>query len=162
LQFRDYQTYWKFRQADIYDALPGPLQNYFLYALGRKVVSLEDPIAYLSRVPEPQLKQKQWAEIRSMWCTGPMIHAAGRQTYRKGDSWAALASAAPGFELSPVFDFVPASVTVDRDPNTNMKLAGVMGNFKVFRILDRDHYEKAMTSSLRRLLREMRLATTIS
>ena len=91
-----------------------------------------------------------------------MIHAAGRQTYRKGDSWAALASPAPGFEPSPACDLVPLRVTVDRNLNTNMKLSGVMGNFKVFRIPDRDHYEKALSSSLRRLLAEMRLATTIS
>lgn len=161
-KFREYQTHWKFRQGDIHDALPAPLQNFFLYGLGRKVVSLEDPIAYLNRLPETELKQKEWAQTRHMWCTGPLIHAANRQLYRQQDSWAALLSPAPGFQLSPVFDFVPAAVTVDRDLRATLKLAGAAGNLKVFRILDTKNYEKAMTSALRRLLVEMPLAGRVA
>jgi hypothetical protein len=160
-QFRDYQTYWKFRQADVFDALPASLQNFFLYALGRKVVSLEDPIAYLTRTPEPELKQKEWAKTREMWCTGPMIHAAGRQFCRQGDAWAALAAPVPGFQLSPLFDFIPVRVTIDRDLRTTMKPVSD-GPFKVFHILDQKNYEKALVSSLRRLLAEMPLVLKTS
>jgi hypothetical protein len=156
-EFRAYQTHWKFRQADVYDALPAPLQNFFLYALGRKIASLEDPIAYLTRVPEPELKRKEWGRIRNMWCTGPMIHAAGREFYRQGDCWAAFASPAAGFQLSPLFEFVPANVTIDRDLRTTLKPKGG-GPFKVFHILDRENYERALTSALRRVLAEMPLA----
>ena len=49
--FQEYQTHWKFRQSDVFSALPARLQNFFLYAPAEKVVSLEDPIAYLSRPP---------------------------------------------------------------------------------------------------------------
>jgi len=161
-RFREYQTHWKFRQADVYESLATPLQNFLLYALGHKVVSLDDPIAYLSRNPEPELKQREWVQTRHMWCTGPMIHAAGRGLYRNQDCWAALSSRTPEFQPSPVYEFVPASVTIDRDLQPTLKLSGATGNFRVFHILDSENYEKAMTTSLRGLLAGMPLASGLS
>jgi len=158
LKPQPYSTYWKFLQGDVYDGLPRPLQNFFIYALSRKNPHLEDPVEYLRRAPEEDLKRKIWSEKRNMWCTGPFIHAAGRKLYRRGDVWAALSSPELGYELSQVFDFVPVKVTIDREMKTTMDLSAVDGSFKVFRPLDLVSYERAMTSALRRLLSEMALA----
>jgi hypothetical protein len=152
-----YQTYWEFRQADIFGALPAPLQDYFLYALGRKIVSQVDPIAYLSRAPEPALRAEQWKQMRNMWSTASIIHASGRKLYRGKASWAALREAKAGYVLSEVFDFVPAEVSIDADLHVTKKLTDVTGGFRLFRILDLENYAKAMLPSLRRLLAEMRL-----
>lgn len=155
LKPQQYSTYWKFLQRDVYDGLPRPLQNFFLYALGRKIRTIEDPIEYLRRVPEEGLKKEIWNAPRNMWTTGALIHASGRQFYRQGDVWAALDSPLAGVQPSPVFDFVPAKVTIDREMKTTLDVSGATGKFRVFNPLDLGIYERAMTTALRRLLAEM-------
>ena len=162
-RFRAFQTYWKFRQSDVYESLPVPLQNFFLYALGSRGlrcndVACEDPLRYLKRDPDSDLKKEQWAMTRNMWSTASMIHAAGRKIFRHDDSWAACEAPIAGFTPSPIFEFVPASVMIDEDLKATLKIGGGKGNFKVFRILDGANYEKAMTSTLHRLLSEMPVA----
>jgi hypothetical protein len=154
-----YQTYWEFRQADIFGALAAPLQDFFLYALGRKSVSKVDPIAYLSRAPEPALRAEQWKQMRSMWSTASLYHAAGRKHYRAGDSWAVRHEPVPGYALAEVFDFVPAEVMIDRDLRTIPKISGASGPLRLFHLLDPANYAKAMLASLRQLLAEMPLAS---
>jgi hypothetical protein len=152
-----HQVYWKFRQSEIYGALPTPLQNFFLYALGNKYPTVDDPIAYLQREPETELRDRIWAETRNMWSTVSLYHAAGRELYRQGDEWAALAAPAAGYTRSPIYEFVPATVTIDRDLRTTLKLDRVTGQFRVFYLLDLVNYERAMLTSLRKLLVEMPL-----
>ena len=158
LPVQQYQTFWQFRQADIFGALSQPWQNFFLYALGQKIVSQVDPIAYLSRAPEPALRAEQWKQNRNMWSTASIIHASGRKLYRGKDSWAALREAKPGTTSSEVFDFIPAEVTIDVDLHVTEKFTDVTGSFRLFHILDLENYAKAMLTSLRRLLAEMPLA----
>lgn len=155
LKPQPYSTYWKFTQQEVFEALSPRLQNYFLYALGRKLTQLEDPIAYLNRVPEESVKKTQWKARRNMWCTGPLIHAAGRQLYRQGNAWGAFVSPPAGNELQKVFDFVPATVTIDREMRTTLDVTRTSGRFKLFHPVDLESYEEAMTSALRRLLVEM-------
>jgi hypothetical protein len=156
---QQYQTYWRFRQSEIFASLPTPLQNYFLYALGEKIVSQVDPLGYLSQAVEPVLREKQWGQTRNMWSTASLYHAAGRKLYRAGDSWAARHEPEPGYALAEVFDFVPAEVTIDRDLTTIPKISGAAGPLRLFHLLDLANYEKAMLVSLRRLLAEMPLAS---
>lgn len=158
LQTQRHQVYWKFLQRDIYEALPKPLQNFFLYALGHKHPSNEDPITYLQREPEPELRDCVWGQTRSMWSTASLYHAAGRKLYRKQDQWAILAQPLPEYQLASVYDFVPATVSIDRDLRTTLQLDHPTGKFQVFRILDLADYESAMQTSLRKLLAEMSLA----
>jgi hypothetical protein len=157
LPVQQYQTFWQFRQAEVFGGLPTPLQDFFLYALGRKIVSQIDPIAYLSRAPETALRAEQWKQNRNMWSTASIIHAAGRLLYRAGDSWTALREPKPGYTLSVTFDFVPAEVSIDADLRVSKKLTDVSGNFKLFHLLDIANYEKAMLTSLRSLLLDMPL-----
>ena len=96
-----------------------------------------------------------------MWCTAPMIHASGRSLYRKGDTWAALTKPQPGFEPAAVFDFIPATVHIDRDMKTTLDTTAAEGNMKVFHLLDQPNYQAAMTSALRGLLAEMPLASGV-
>lgn len=155
LQTLQHQAYWKFVQREVYGGLAKPLQNFFLYALGHESPQTEDPLAYLQREPESGLRERAWDEARNMWSTASLYHAARRELYRRGDSWAALSEPRPGFELAPQYEFVPASVTVDRDLRTSLTVGRSNGQFRVLRLVDLQNYERAMTSSLKTLLSEM-------
>jgi len=88
------------------------VKNYFSYALNRLQ---EDPIAFLDKEPQP-LPEKS----RNMWCTGPFLHAAGRQIYHTADGrWTART---PGKDKKDaaidVFRFDPIrikSITIEED-----------------------------------------------
>ena len=155
LPIQQYQTFWKFRQGDLFESLSNPLQNFFLYALGRKIPVNDDPISYLERKLEEQLKSKEWKQPRNMWSTASLYHAASRQLYHSTTEWAALSEPIQNFTLSPVYDFVSVDVTIDLDLRTTMKPANDPRPIKIFHLLQLDHYQDAMTSSLRRLLSEM-------
>lgn len=153
-----YATYWRFVQSAVFDSMPHPLQNFFIYALDAKLPKQEDPVAYLFRSPEEAVKARLWPKGRNMWCTAPLIHASGRSLYRKEDAWAALTLPTPGFKAAPVFDFVPASVHIDRDMKTTLKSMSKEGNTRIFHLIDEANYQVAMTSALRGLLAEMPLS----
>ncbi|NWG14120.1 MAG: nucleoside hydrolase [Acidobacteria bacterium] len=152
-----YQTFWKFSQGEIFGALPRPLQNFFLYALSRQVPLQVEPIAYLRREPQEELRKEQWRQVRNMWSTASLVHAAGRRLFRSGNSWAALHQPPAGFTRADVFDFSPAKIEIDADLNVRLELTAADRSFRVFRLLDLANYQEAMTSSLRRLLSEMTL-----
>jgi len=152
-----FQVYWNFRQSEIFSALPAPLQNYFLYALGRKDPAVVDPIAYLGRTPERELQERQWRETRNMWSTASIYDAAGLELWRKGDEWAALREPTTGFQPAKTYDFIPANVTIDRNLRTRLSFSGAAKPFRVFHLLDMKNYQASMQNSLRRLLSEMPL-----
>lgn len=154
----EYQSYWKFRQSDLLESLPLPLQNFFLYALGQKNPSLEDPIEYLRRPTlEEPLREQQWTQTRNMWSTVALYDAARRSLYRKADSWASLQHAVPGYERLKVYDYIPAAVSVDRDLRTTLSFPDKAGTLRVLRVTDLKSYQQAMLGSLRQLLSGMAL-----
>lgn len=73
-----YQTYWKFRQGDVLESAPLPLQNYFVYALQKTPLNEVDPIQALERPVSGEVKQSIWTMERNMWCTATFWHAANR------------------------------------------------------------------------------------
>ena len=75
-----YQTYWKFTQGEVFEALSPPMKSFFLYMLGKLPLRQVDPIAYLGHTPGPALLAEFAPKERNMWCTGPFLHAAGRET----------------------------------------------------------------------------------
>jgi len=155
LPVQQYQVYWKFRQDELLERLPNPLQNFFLYALGRKDSTIDDPVTYLKRPIEKDLQEQQWRTTRNMWSTASLYDAAGKQLYRSKDDWALLSSPAKGYDLSPVFDFVPVEVEIDRDLRTTIRPSITPRPVRVFHLLQPDVYNEAMLSSLRKLLSEM-------
>ena len=155
-----HQTNWRFQQREIFDVLPHPLQNYFLYALGKKISSHEDPIAYLKKThQEHGLKQTVWKSYRNMWSTVTFLHAAGRQLYRKGDTWAALSAPVEGYDRSLVYEFVPSGINLDQDLRTTLKPPDSNTRFRVFRLVDPQNYQQAMLTSLRTLLTNLPLSS---
>ncbi len=71
-----YRTYYQADQSAVVGACAPPVQNYFVYCL-RKTNA--DPIAFLRGGPHPLPTGR-----RNIWCTAPLLHAAGRKIYRRG------------------------------------------------------------------------------
>jgi len=78
-----YQTLYVADQATVVGACATPVQNFFVYCLTR---STAEAIPFLAGGPHPLPTGP-----RSMWCTAPMFHAAGRRIYQRGpDDFVAL------------------------------------------------------------------------
>jgi len=150
-----HQSYWSFRQSDIYDSLPRSLQNYFLYALGRVSPSVTEPLAYLQGPQDQSLRDREWKLIRNMWCTAAFYHAASRKLYRRRDEWVASQTPLDGYQSFSLFEFVPARVLIDSELRTTLEFATRGSPFTVLLINDVKNYSQAMLTSLRRLLKDM-------
>jgi hypothetical protein len=73
------ESHWQFRQGDVLETAPLAVQNYIVYALTKASPNQRDPIKALTEpIPQP-IRDKVWAENRSMWCTAAFLHAAGRE-----------------------------------------------------------------------------------
>ena len=79
-------TYFKVaNQAELLASARPMVKNYIAYALSR---SLEDPLEFLDREPQPLPERP-----RNMWCTGPFLHAAGREIHQTRDhQWITIPS----------------------------------------------------------------------
>jgi len=71
-----FETLYEADQTAVVGACTRPVQNYFAYCLTK---STAGPIAFLTSGPHPLPRGP-----RAMWCTAPMLHAAGRKVYQRG------------------------------------------------------------------------------
>lgn len=71
-----YETFYVADQAEVLSACTQPVRNYFVYCLTR---SKAEALPFLSSGPHPVPTGP-----RRMWCTAPMLHAAGRKIYQRG------------------------------------------------------------------------------
>lgn len=165
-------TYWKFRQSDVLETAPAPLQNFFILALSTgswwknafkeaPPAGTDDPMAFLFQRVEDRVRQRIWQAPRNMWCTGPFFHAAGRQIVElEPGRWAALPRGkASGPPVTP-YDFVPGQLTVNNDAFTRFEEVpdGQPLNAHAFKLLDQERYPRIMTSCLRELFRQMHVS----
>ena len=106
-----YGTLFVADQATVVGACGPAVQNFFVYCLQR---AKDDPVAFLRAGPHPVPTGP-----RNMWCTAPLLHAAGRKIYARGtDDFVALAPAAAeqaGLASRAVdaFQFVPIRAHLD-------------------------------------------------
>ena len=159
-----YETHYGADQPKVVGACTRPVQNYFVYCLTK---SSEDPIAFLNSGPH-RLPTGE----RAMWCTAPMLHAAGRKIYQRGpDDFVALApgdAAKAGLAEKAVdaFHFVPVRLNAESFSGVsksgqpvNLKLGSELNpvqatNIRVFRVTD-PRYGKILASCLKNLLAEL-------
>lgn len=134
----NWQTYWKFRQGDVLADQRPPIQNFFLYMLGKLKPATVPPVAYLHREVDAAAAATFYPQDRNMWCTAPFLHAAGRE--------------------SDTFEFAPLAFTID-DNGTTVPATGAGAITRTtFRITDPERYPVVMTETLRRLYTELPLA----
>ena len=128
------------------------MQNYFVYCFTQ---SKDDPIGFLSGGPHPVPNGP-----RTMWCTAPMFHAAGRSIYQRGaDDFVALTPAAAekaGLAGKAVnaFSFLPVRVDTSKFPVLRVTLNPAHTNTFVFRVTD-PRYQQILASCLKNLLAEL-------
>jgi hypothetical protein len=140
-------------QAELLAGTRPIVKNYFVYALsGMK----EEPLAFLDKEAQPLPESG-----RNMWCTGPFLHAAGRQICKSADgTWTSRSSKEteknnPAVE---VFRFEPIRITSvwkDQDgkrvPVFHEASENASTPIQVFRYTHPD-YNVIMTSVLAKLL----------
>jgi hypothetical protein len=159
-----YETLYNADQATVVGACSPRVRNYFVYCLTR---SKAEPIAFLDSGSHPLP-----GGPRSMWCTAPMFHAAGRAIYQRGaDDFVALTPAAAekaglsGKQVD-VFQFVPMRAVVDdraaadKPPDAKapmglrVELNPAAPNGFVFRAVDK-RYKQILACCLKNLLAEL-------
>ena len=137
-------------QAELLASVNPKLNNYFAYALSG---SQEEPLGFLEKEVQPLP-----VTPRSMWCTGPFLHAAGRKICEtRTDRWNARSSGTENREVE-VFHFEPISIQSEMK-NEEGKLVPEFSNIagekpasiKVFRYTHPD-FNKIMPSVLADLL----------
>jgi len=145
-----FSTYWKFRQDQVLETAPRPLQNFFIYAL--QTVSPEelDPQKALSTDLRPW-RHLVWKMERNMWSTPALLHAAGRQVYRTKSGWTATQSPPTDAQAVQLFTFVPARVEVDDSGKTRKALDASDSNVRIFQLNNAQNYSDAMREVLREL-----------
>ena len=150
-----YGTHYKADQASVVGACADPVRRYFGYAISK---SKDDPMAYLASGAPADPKG-----LKDMWCTAPMLHAAGRKVYERGpDDFIALSPAEAdkaglAAKEAKVFDFVPVRAALGdfsppAPPTLRIDLKPAEPNGQVFRITDPARYGKAMEACLKNLL----------
>lgn len=147
MEVGEYGTFYRFRQADVFDRISPRLLNYFLNVLARRESSRW--LSCLDAPVDPRLRAHFGAMERNMWCTGGFLHAAGLTVHLDG-SLAPLGEA-PQRE---VFEFVPAAVQCDDDGRCSWEPRAGSDRF-IFRVRDERAYPAAMTAALGELLRQL-------
>jgi len=144
-EITEWGTLWWFRQSEILGALRGTLQQYFLYALG------SEPEAgwyqFLEGIPPSELLSRVGSEMRAMWSTAGLLHAAGFVV----DGTGALEPLGKR-GVDPVFEFVPVTVRCTETGQTSWERETTSHNRFLFRVRHPHLYRQAMTRALCELL----------
>ena len=137
-------TWYAFRQRELFQHLPAPLLNYFLYMLSRST----DPryLRYLAGPVDEGLRTTHGETTRHMWSTASMLHAAGLGL----DANAGLVPAAEVDD--PVFTFAPVELSCDDDGTTHWQPTATTTRHAIFHLLQPDCYAATLTRALGQLL----------
>ncbi len=166
-----YSTWWHFRQSEVLETVPAPLQRFFIYALQRCGPEELDPLKALETDLRPW-RRLVWDMDRNMWCTASFLHAAGRNVERvqdahatggaavppaAGASWTAKQAAPANAKAAELFTFVPARVEVDASGKTKFEAGAPNSNMQLFKVLSPENYGPALRDCLRGLFQSMPL-----
>jgi hypothetical protein len=144
LHCREWGSHYSFRQADILEALPLSLRNYFGWMFSKQTSSTwlaalgQDFSALLADKGEQQ---------RMMYSTASFFHLAGLGVTREG-RLLPLAD-----EADWVYRFEPVTVTCSADGHTRWQ-AAKHSDRHLLHILDTQRYAQAMCLAMRQLLCE--------
>lgn len=137
-------TYWRFNQGEILPFLSQQMQRFFAYALGK--VTDDRWLSYLKYPLNKDTIEMQSTMRREMWCTAGFLHAAGKTVTADGEI---VPIGTP--EINPVFEFIPINVVCGDDGRITWEFSDSDNRF-IFKILDIENYETAMTKALKSLI----------
>ena len=140
-----YGTVYRFKQSEIYDGLSPSVQRYFDYAIGRE--DNRKWLRYLERPGDEKISEYVRNEIRHMWCTGPIFHAAGKTVTMDGEI-----TDLSNPSKQPIFEYVPIEITCSEEGRTCWKETNQPTDRYIFKITDRSKYQDAMIRAMKILL----------
>lgn len=136
-------TWYSFNQGDVFSHLEDSMCNFFLYMLSRS----NDPkyLRYLTDPVNDELKSDFGCQLRNLWSTAGILHAAGLSV----DVAHGLLTI--DMVKDPVFGFKPITVTCQDDGQTIWQPAKNSDRY-IFTLRHPEHYAKVMTATLCELL----------
>ncbi len=137
-------TVYRFRQEVIYNDLSPSMQRYFDYAIGRE--DSRKWLRYLERPADEKVTTYVQNEVRHMWCTGPIFHAAGKTVTTEGEI-TDLSN-----QSAPIFEYVPIEIACSATGKTYWKETAEQTDRYIFKITDRSKYQDAMIKAMKTLL----------
>ena len=152
-QNRGHASFWRASQRALLGQAAPEVIQYFIYALEKEG---SDPLAFLSRLVEPERQERLFAGTRNLWCAAVLGVMSGREVVFDGRKWT---SALPGSgerttvgSRKPLFWFSEVEVRVS--------YAGVVsygqgpGSHKVsrFDVREAAQYEQGMVEATAGLL----------
>jgi len=140
-----YGTVYRFRQGVIYDDLSPAMQRYFDYVIGRE--DSRKWLRYLERPADEKISEYVRNEIRHMWCTGPIFHAAGKTVTVDGEITDLTKPSS-----QPIFTYAPIEITCNEEGRTNWRETKEPTDRYIFKISDRSRYQDAMICAMKTLL----------
>jgi len=151
---RAFCTYYMVpNQTELLSSTRPMVKNYFSYALNRLQ---EDPLGFLDKEQQPLPETS-----RNMWCTGPFLHAAGRQIYLTQDNRWTACTPEKGMESAAIevfrFDQVRIKFIMKEEDGKllpefqDAENAEPGASVQVFRYTHPD-YNEIMVSTLKTLL----------
>ena len=127
-----YESYWKFTHREVLDQASVEIQNFFVYALTQADPAQRDPLQALAEPLSESLRQEIWGQERNMWCTGALLHAAGR--------------------TGETFSFKEMEVRVEASGRSTLVSSGIGRPMKVFHVDKPGEYRAEMLSALKEAL----------
>ena len=152
-------SFWKAYQGDLLRRAPAELQQYFLYALGKKT---GDPIDFLRQPVNAEERERWFAESRNLWCAAVFQTLANRvvtfdPVKGPGTSrWNASGTGQP--PRGALFDFERMRISVGEDAVVRPGEGAGSVTVRRFRVLDRSHYAQGMTVATAQLLESFPVA----
>lgn len=142
-----YGTFWRFKQKEVLPYLSENMQKFFAYALGR--VTDNRWLSYLKYPVNKDIVDAHGEMMRNMWCTAGFLHTAGKTVTVDGEI---VDIGTEGIE--PVCEFVPIEISCGEDGRVKWSEAPSENRF-IFKVLNIEKYQEAMTKALKELLKCM-------
>ena len=142
-----YGAYYTFRQSEILPELSDAVQNFFLHVLSRS--SSNQWLKSLRAPVNPELRDYYGSLVRSMWCTGGFLHAAGLKAALNGDI-VPLADPA-----QCAYDFVPIRATCDDACVVHWNTVDQATNQYIFCVNRPAEYAHSLTTAMKALLKTL-------
>lgn len=142
---RQFGTFYKFKQDQILPHLSERMQKYFACMFAK--VKSSNCLQYLSEPKDEKLLAERSANYRNMWCTAGFLHAAGKAVSRSGSIVPMNQAGARN-----VFGYDSIKVSCNENGVTQWTKDLNPKDRHIFRVMDLDNYQSAMTKAMNSLL----------
>ncbi len=149
-----YKTHWSFQMKEVFSVVSNGLNSYFAYMLTES----SDPkyLGVLFEPCDPHLLAEWGEQIRNMWCTGSIFHAACLTVTPEGGI------VPENSESASVYSYEPIRVSCNENGITTWEhlsesenLANKTSMRYIFKINDEKRYSSAMKTAMADVLKQL-------